>query len=278
LRIFLSAAKGKVIDMSEADARRSAAAMGAKGAKEQSLADNFLEYFSAEIANTPDLLSEAFKLRYRVYCEEFKYEEVEHFPDQAETDDFDSHSISCLIRHKSTGLAAGCIRVVTVDGLQDLPLERFCIDSINEEYLDVLGSDRSQLCEFSRLAVNSHFRRRPKEFMSRVGGEITAEEERTFPLIAVASFLTAFVVAEFAGRNSVFAMMEPFLPRILKRSGIVPEAAGVKIDYHGERAAYFITRDKAINSLNDELLMLYKAIKRAMEDQSLNVAISGDRR
>jgi N-acyl amino acid synthase of PEP-CTERM/exosortase system len=255
--------------MSDADARRGAVAMGAK---QQSLAENFLDYFSAEIANTPDLLSDVYRLRYQVYCEEFKYEEVENFPDQVETDDFDSHSISCLIRHKSTGIAAGCIRVVTVDEEQDLPLERFCIDSINKEYLDVLASERSQICEFSRLAVNSHFRRRPREFMSRIGGgpgvEITAEEERAFPVIAVASFLTAFVVAEMTGRNRVFAMMEPFLPRILKRSGIVPESAGVQIDYHGERAAYYITRDEAIASLKHDLQTLYQGIKSNMEQQN----------
>lgn len=244
------------------------------GANQQSLADNFIRYFSAEIATTAEQDLQAYQLRYQVYCQEFQYESADAFPDGAETDDFDAHAINCLIRHRGTDLAAGCIRVVTSDAERGLPLERYCLDSILPRYRELLSTDREDICEFSRLAVNSNFRRRPREAMSRVGRDpeenLSRDEERTFPLIAVASFLSSFVVAEMLGRDSVFAMMEPFLPRMLKRSGILPDAAGEQIDYHGLRAAYFITTRGAIDSLNPELRMLYEAIKSEMVSQDLS--------
>ena len=243
------------------------------GANQKSLADSFLRYFSAEIASTPENDAEAYRLRYRVYCEEFGYEPAENFPDRAETDDFDSHAINCLIRHKGSNLTAGCIRVVTADDDRQLPLERFCLNSIYGDYRELLQGDRHQLTEFSRLAVDHNFRRRPREAMTRIGGglgeEISVDEERTFPLIAVASFLGAFAIAELLGRRHVFAMMEPFLPRMLKRSGILPESAGEQIDYHGLRAAYFITPDTAIDGLKPDLHMLYQAIRASMDPQDL---------
>lgn len=237
-----------------------------------SLGDSFLQYFAPELASTKQSLSDAFKLRYRVYCEEFGYERASDFPDQLECDPFDAHSFCFLIRHKASGLAAGCIRVVLAGNNQRLPLEVFCLDSIRDSYRDLLGGDRGRLCEFSRLAVSADFRRRPRESMSRLGlsdAEPSAEEERSFPLIAVAAFLGAFAVSEMAGRDQVFAMMEPFLPRMLRQAGIVPETAGNEIDYHGTRSAYYITTQSAIESLKPDLLLLYTGILESLTSQDL---------
>jgi N-acyl amino acid synthase of PEP-CTERM/exosortase system len=243
-------------------------------ANNRRLSDSFLRYFSPEVASTPQALKEAFELRYQVYCEEFGYESAGEFSERAEHDLFDSHSVSFLVRHIASGLVAGCIRVVLAGEEQSLPLEAFCLHSIHPRYREILGANRRHLCEFSRLAVSCDFRRRPQESASRLGlsnAEVTPEEERSFPLIAVAAFLGAFAVSELVGRNQVFAMMEPFLPRMLKRSGILPETAGDAIDYHGTRSAYYITTEFAIENLNPDLLFLYEAIKQTVAEQDMPV-------
>ena len=62
-------------------------------------------------------------------------------------------------------------------------------------------------------------------------------------------------------------MMEPFLPRMLKRSGIEFERAGADIDYHGLRAPYFITTQSAVDNMRADLRELYTEIhKRIAED------------
>ena len=55
-------------------------------------------------------------------------------------------------------------------------------------------------------------------------------------------------------------MMEPFLPRMLKRSGIHVASAGEETDYHGLRAPYFITSQEAVGGMGKELKELHDTI------------------
>lgn len=231
------------------------------------LAENFQRYFTVDFAFDEKLKQEVFRTRFNVYCKEFKYEPIENFPDEQELDDFDLHSLHCLIRHKETGQAAGCVRLVPADLNEQcsvLPFEKYCLDSLDHEFVNGLKLDRTTVCEISRLAVDGAFRRRPNEALDRFGNiqEMTfgEEERRVFPLIAVSAFLASTSLTVLTGRTNVFAMMEPFLPRLLKRSGIVFHRAGRDIDYHGIRAPYFITTQSALDNMKPELKELYDAI------------------
>jgi hypothetical protein len=108
-------------------------------------------------------------LRYRVYCEEFGYEPAEAFPDKREMDDFDSHSMHCLVTHKRSKRAASCVRMICASDEHMLPIEHFCRENIYVEYMDSLTDDRDELCEISRLAVDAAFRHRPREKHTRIG-------------------------------------------------------------------------------------------------------------
>lgn len=239
-------------------------------ADQVSLTDNFLRYFAVELATTENLVREAYRLRYRVYCDEFKYEPADIFPDEAEHDEFDDHSLQCLIVHKPTNRTAGCARLVNVNSRCDMPLERFCLGSVYEEYRQIMSRDREKVCEFSRLAVDGVFRRRPSEGTDRFGAEhflhATPDEQRTYPLIAVAALLSGFALADLTGRPHIFAMMEPFLPRLMKRSGILVETAGEPMEYHGTRAAYYSTATAAVANLQPDLKVLYNGVKMQLAD------------
>lgn len=231
-----------------------------------SIAEKFLQYFQVELATSADQRKAAFQVRYRVYCEEFGYEPSEHFPDKAEYDEYDDHALHCLIRHKSSGMAAGCVRLVPASGdtEEPLPFEKYCAHGIDTAFVDALNIDRSHLCEISRLAVDGAFRRRPGEAETRFGEveamTCSAAEKRSFSLIAIAGFLASTAMTELSGRNDVFAMMEPFLPRLMKRSGIIFEPAGKTIQYHGDRALYYIKTQSAIDNMVPDLKTLYTAI------------------
>lgn len=234
--------------------------------EKSSLAEKFLQYFTVELATSAEDKQSIFELRYRVYCDEFKYEPGESFPDKAEHDEFDERSLHCLIRHRSSGMAAGCVRLVpTSDDVDDLlPYEKYCAESIDRAFIDKLNIQRRDICEISRLAVDGAFRRRSGESKTRFGEidalDCSAAEKRSFSLIAVAGFLASTALTELSGRNDVFAMMEPFLPRLMKRSGIAFEQSGKTIQYHGERALYYIKTQSAIDNMVPELKELYEAI------------------
>jgi len=231
-----------------------------------SIAEKFLEYFDVELATSAETKKAVFEVRYRVYCEEFRYESGDSFADKAETDEYDDRSLQCLIRHRSSGKAAGCVRLVPagsgVDGL--LPYEKYCAEGIDHNFVGSLNLQRSGMAEASRLAVDGAFRRRAGESASRFGDvrviDCSASEKRTFSLIAISALLACTALADLAGRTDVFAMMEPFLPRLLKPSGVLWQKAGKTIDYHGERALYVIKPQSIIENVVPELKELYTGI------------------
>ncbi len=235
------------------------------------LIENFQKYFRVEYASTTDQRNAAYHIRYRVYCEEFGYEPKAIFPDQLEHDEYDDGAFHCLITHRS-GMPAGCVRLVpATDEPGSLPFERYCGESIDQDMIDSLGLDRSSMCEISRLAVDGAFRRRSGEALTRFG-EIEAmdcsqREKRTFSLIAVAGFLAATALTDITKRTNVFAMMEPFLPRLLKRSGIFFQRVGKDVDYHGIRAPYFIRTQEAVESMRPDLSGLYNVIRAQIKEE-----------
>ncbi|MCB1844310.1 MAG: PEP-CTERM/exosortase system-associated acyltransferase [Halioglobus sp.] len=208
-------------------------------------------------------------MRYRVYCQEFSYEPADAFPDNQEFDEFDANSLHAIIYHKSSGLAAGCVRLVatTGPGGEDLlPFEKNCAGSLDQQYIESLALERDKVCEISRLAVDSAFRRRSGEQVTRYGEvdglDCSQQERRTFSLIAVTCFLAATALTDISGRTNVFAMMEPFLPRLLQRSGIDFQRVGHDIDYHGMRAPYFVTTQAALDNMRPDLKELYTEVHR----------------
>jgi N-acyl amino acid synthase of PEP-CTERM/exosortase system len=236
----------------------------------QTLIESFKVFFSVEFAITAEQKRKIFSVRYRVYCDEFKYESPENFPDKQESDEFDDHSLLCLITHKESNIPAGCVRLVPTTGISGdslLPFEKYCSDSLDSEFIKGLNLERHNICEISRLAVDGVFRRRSGETSTRFGDvmSFTDQEKRTFSLIAVAGFLAATALTELSGRTNVFAMMEPFLPRLWRKFGMNFQKAGSDIDYHGVRAPYFIKTQSALDDMDTELKTLYFWLKDQIE-------------
>lgn len=236
------------------------------------LIESFDRYFKVQLVTSEQQKMQVFALRYRVYCQEFRYESGELFSDGLERDEYDHNSWHCLIIHRSSGVAAGCVRLVPAMGSRDLaplPMERYCGSCLDQSYIDQLNLDRSAVCEISRLAVDAVFRRRTGENLTRYGDinglYISSQEQRTFSTIGIACFLAAIAMAEITNRTNIFAMMEPFLPRMIQRSGIDFMPVGRAMDYHGIRIPYFITTQTVIMNMQPELLDLYRLVKTNLE-------------
>jgi len=241
------------------------------GSMRYPLSENFLRYFDVQFARSEEQRGDVFGIRYRVYCEEFAYEPADVFPNAQETDEYDDASVHALIYHKSSGRPAGCVRMVTPTGPGNedaLPFEQNCGKALDRALIDALQLERTRVCEISRLAVDGAFRRRSGEQLTRYGEvdglDCSQQERRTFSLIAVTCFLAATALTDISGRTNVFAMMEPFLPRLLERSGIVFRQVGEDIDYHGIRAPYFITTQAALQTMRPDLKELYTEVHRRL--------------
>jgi len=236
------------------------------------LADSFHHYFRVMSADRPALRARVYRIRYQVYCQELGYERAEDFPDGFERDGFDARSRHCLLRHLGSEQYAGCVRLVMADPADPtslLPFESFCRPSLYDWVTDTILPRRGAFGEISRLAVPAQFRRRkgdgvlPDEALHGVvpGSGAGGGEHRHFPYIPVGLYLAAAAIGLEAGLEGVFAMMEPRLARHLRRFGFEFQQAGDVVGYHGERAAFYISRDVLFRHLDADMYGLLEGIR-----------------
>ena len=234
--------------------------------------EHFSEYFDVRLANTDDLLRQVYRIRYDVYCREFGYEREENCPGGLERDEYDEFSVHCLILHRQSGIGAGCIRIVVPPVARPdflLPIERFCGDSLSHPDLHPSSLPRGRVVELSRLAVHTQFRRRQGESESPVGrlavGELTEDEKRTFPLVALALFSAGLSLTRLSARHDGFVMMERRLARRLQATGFPFVQVGEPLEYHGIRAPYHSTVDRIQESMPEMLRPLFEFVDHSLE-------------
>ena len=239
-----------------------------------SLVESFSNYFRIVVADSPALRDQVYRIRYQVYCKEMRTEREEQFPDGLESDIFDKFAAHCLLQHRNSGLYAGCVRLV-YGGPADspyLPFEVYCRDSIYPAVVEHVLSRRGSFGEISRLAVPAEFRRRKGEQGSPIPMQFeeqpahNAEERRhQTSYITMGLFLAAAAMGLIRGMNGVFAMMEPRLSRYLRQFGLEFEPAGKEVEYHGRRAAFYITKEGL--KLNGDMAALLDFITSEIKAQ-----------
>src|ERR1700684_376337 len=82
------------------------------------------------VVDTPELLSEVFRLRYQVYCVEKGYEPGY---DGMESDEFDSDARHVLLIHRASGEPVGTVRIVPsspASGGRGMPMTAVCAPSV----------------------------------------------------------------------------------------------------------------------------------------------------
>ena len=231
------------------------------------LSTNFQTYFRVMLAHTPTLIAQAQRIRYDVYCREFHFEKEENCPGGLEKDEYDQTSIHCLVIHKASNAPAGCVRLVKIPSDNPallLPLERFCGHSLRHETLHPALMPRQKLCEISRLAVHTAFRRRLGESASPLGSnrivfgeELIEEERRTFPLISIALIAASTALMVLSDRPHLFIMVESWLATLMRRVGLDFVQVGEEINYHGPRAAYYIDVERMLRGMKGDLRQIY---------------------
>ena len=237
------------------------------------LAHQLQDYFEVQTATGWSMREKIYRLRYEVYCKEFGFEREEDCPGGLEQDPYDSNALHCALVHKSTGAVAGSVRLVRPSAFNgetpQLPMQRFCGDSLNpEDARHPSALPLNECCEISRLAVHPLFRKRTGERQTPWGAhhalDVSDRESRTFPLIAVALFLSAMALMELDAKPNVFVMMQPRLARLLDRAGLHFTQVGQLTDYHGLRAAYYGHYQDGIEGLRSDLRPLYAEIQKTL--------------
>ena len=228
------------------------------------LGDWYGSHFDIVRVDTPELLDQAYRLRYQVYCLEHAFENEAEHGDGRETDVDDDRSVHALLRHRRTGHYAGTVRVILPSPGEPhrlMPIER------------ILGSEsegaaewfpRSTTAEISRFLVSKEFRRRRgEERYADVGWDADAAgisgEQRLLPYITFGLIRGVLEICAEYGVTHICAVMEPALIRILCRFGLDFQKIGNLVDHHGMRQPCVARLQDLVegNRAHDTLLWRY---------------------
>ncbi|HEY3698576.1 MAG TPA: PEP-CTERM/exosortase system-associated acyltransferase [Spongiibacteraceae bacterium] len=228
-----------------------------------SLGADFDRTFDIKLADTDALRQRVFQIRHEVFCAELGYAMQNN--GGAESDAHDAQSLHCLLHHRSSSRDTGCVRLVLPRaGGGGLPFEGFGLRYVDRKLLDWKQLDPTQCCEISRLAVTTHFRRRPGEQDNAAG--IAAVEatdnfvRRRFPFIAVSLYHAVVALILQRSYRWIFMVVEPRLQRHLQRYGLAIRQVSPIFDYFGQRAVYVTTVEQVqsdIENWDEELKELY---------------------
>lgn len=222
----------------------------------------FHEFFELIEADSMTLKTEAYRLRYRIFCEEERFLDAENYPEQLETDDYDNHSIHILLRHRGTNTFVGTVRLIQRDPVcpnKLFPIEKY--SQIDANLLDISTLPRREVVEVSRFAILKEYaRRRGKSENLDKAGAVT--ERRRFPNIGLALVVGVIHVCSKYGISHWLSIMDPTLNRLLSYYGSNLDPIGPLFNYYGMRRPYH----SQLNVVLDRMYKTHRDVWELMTD------------
>jgi N-acyl amino acid synthase of PEP-CTERM/exosortase system len=223
------------------------------------LYDLFNRHFQVVPADSTDLLEVAYQLRYKVYCKENPYFETNQFPDQMETDEYDSHSANSLVRSKATGRYTGLVRLILPDPAKPnelMPVEKYCDLNSGRAKLNLSTIPRESLAEISRFCISKEAKRtcskKPSLVVDRshcVDDQPTDAYDKSLVFITLGLFSGILRMSEKNNITHWLAIMQPALLRLLSRFGIHLHKMGPLVNYHGKRQPVIGSVDEVLSGI-----------------------------
>ena len=234
------------------------------------LGQTFRQLFELTPALDDDSLDQVFRIRHDVYCRDLGWEPIR--ADGRESDEFDRHSLHCLLRRRSTGESVGCTRLILArpeNPSFPLPFESSCRDVLNRGGPeDPQRTPRHTMGEVSRLSVVSTFRQRKHE--AQTDALVTEEDFgghgpiTRFPFIPVSLYLGAAAMARRAGIEHVFVLTEPRLASHFARIGFDIHPVGGPIEHRGTRVPSVLSSSRVVAGLRPLIRPIYGVIEESV--------------
>ena len=245
----------------------------------QDWSSSYTRHFDLLRADTPELLDEAYRLRYQVYCIEHPFENPAEHPGGRETDIDDDRSVHALLRHRRTGAFAGTVRVILPSCGQSpriLPMQRV-LRSQKPSLVECFP--QATTAEISRFLVSKEFRRRRGEELyadvgARTYGEPIPGERRVAPYITFGLMRGVVEICAEYGMTHICAVMDPALIRILHRFGVDFEAVGDLVDHHGRRQPCLARLTELIRRSRGDDTLLWQYTAQTLNGQNCVAAIA----
>ncbi|MBS0348360.1 MAG: PEP-CTERM/exosortase system-associated acyltransferase [Proteobacteria bacterium] len=235
-----------------------------------SLGEGFRKYFEIATAFDDAGRNNVFGIRHEVYCEELGFEPVR--PDRRETDEYDRHSLHCLMRTSSEPHSlVGCNRLVMARPEEPdypLPFERTCAATLDRSIIDPAKEPRGAIAEVSRLAVRAYYRRRKGETKAAVAisdEDFGTKEQPRFPYIPIGLYLGVIALAKHEGIETLFVLTEPRLAEHFAKLGVKITQIGGPVEHRGIRVPSMMNVDSIIKGLRFFVKPIWRVVAEEIE-------------
>ncbi|MBE0434626.1 MAG: PEP-CTERM/exosortase system-associated acyltransferase [Methylomicrobium sp.] len=235
------------------------------------LCEHYQNYFYTVKANTPDLLEQAYHVRYQVYCKELKKLSPNSENEFQESDEWDDDAVHGLLFYKRDKKPIGNIRIITLEGGSEkkLPIELYYKKEFDFRDSGITSLKEGKAGEVSRMALISRFRRRPSDKDHSLNNYMRENdhENRRFStnyLPMCLTFSSISLMLEHALDYGI-ALMEPRLARLLVRFGVELKQIGQPVDHFGIRAPFLIFPNKTYQNLMPEYRLLFDIISSELK-------------
>lgn len=235
-----------------------------------SLGEGFRKYFEIATAFDDAGRNDVFGIRHEVYCEELGFEPVR--PDRRETDEYDRHSLHCLMRTSTEPHSlVGCNRLVMARPEEPdypLPFERTCAATLDRSIIDPAKEPRGAIAEVSRLAVRAYYRRRKGETKAAVAisdEDFGTREQPRFPYIPIGLYLGVIALAKHEGIETLFVLTEPRLAEHFAKLGVKITQIGGPVEHRGIRVPSMMNVDSIIKGLRFFVKPIWRVVAEEIE-------------
>jgi len=220
------------------------------------VARDFSERYQILIANTDELRSDVYRLRYQVFCEKLGYC-MDH-RDGLESDEYDRDSLHVLLRERAAQIPLGCFRLVMPQrsGRIWLPFDLYGVPHVDRSLFNWNHVNHARSVEVSRLALNA-----PSDRLAE-----HANKGVSTPFLATALFYAVTAMVVRLNVENVFMVIEPCLGRLTARFGIKLDQISPPFEYYGQRAA-FTTTGLRMNAESLTLKTPWRRLYNVIEQQ-----------
>jgi N-acyl amino acid synthase of PEP-CTERM/exosortase system len=211
-------------------------------------------------ADSDALREIAFRLRYKIYCEENGMDSGDALKnaEPMEKDAYDDHAQHYLLYHKLTDEAVGTVRVVLPRA--DKPLHSFPLQFICDHPLLHMDEKVKKFCELSRLCMVSDFRKRPgdgkvlpaysdQDQVVRVENGATIHIRRVIPFAPLGLLRAAFEGALQEGLTDCVCVLDPEQLYALQRIGLSYRVLGPRVDMGGPQQPVIFNIKHALDNM-----------------------------
>lgn len=225
--------------------------------------ESYRQHFKIVPAVSETLRHKHYRLRHEVYCRDLGFEPVNETG--LEIDQFDCHSLHCLIQARASGHFVGGARLVLANPRQPnmrLPFENTCAATLDYHLIASKMLNRSKVAEISRLVILGRYRRLNRNFTVTFSDSHLHENapHLRLPCLPIALYLALLAMAQQAGIETLFLLTERNLASSLEQLGGKLIQVGGPVEHHGTRIPSMLSVSAALRSKNHHVQSLFELI------------------